>query len=56
MAKQKDKVYMPMGTGGLLRYQEEEEEMIVIKPEHVVVAVIGIIILEIMVKVFFSAA
>jgi preprotein translocase subunit Sec61beta len=51
MARQKDKVYMPMGSGGLLRYQEEEE-MISIKPKHIVITVIGIIVLEILVKLF----
>jgi len=53
MAKQKDKVYMPMGSGGLLRYQEEEE-MISVKPKHIVVAVVGIIVLEILVKLFVA--
>lgn len=55
MAKQKDKVYMPMGTGGLLRYQEEEEEMIVVKPRHMVAIVIGMVILEIFLKFLLSA-
>jgi preprotein translocase subunit Sec61beta len=54
MARQKDKIYMPMGAGGLLRYQEEEEEMFVIKPKHVVVMVIGIILFEIMLKFFLA--
>lgn len=45
---------MPMGAGGLLRYQEEEEEMFVIKPKHVVVMVIGIILFEIMLKFFLA--
>jgi preprotein translocase subunit Sec61beta len=51
MAK-KDKVYMPMGTGGLLRYGEEEEELIKIKPKQVIVAVAVITIIEILLKIF----
>ncbi|MEM5879487.1 MAG: preprotein translocase subunit Sec61beta [Candidatus Aenigmatarchaeota archaeon] len=45
----RDRVYMPMGAGGLLRYQEEEE-MLTIKPEQVVLVVIGIIALELLLK------
>jgi preprotein translocase subunit Sec61beta len=45
----RDRVYMPLGTGGLLRYQEEEE-MLVIKPEHVVAIVIAVIALEFLLK------
>jgi preprotein translocase subunit Sec61beta len=51
MAK-KDKVYMPMGTGGLLRYGEEERELIKIKPMQVIIAVVAIVILEILLKIF----
>lgn len=49
MAK-KDKVYMPMGTGGLLRYSEEEEELVKIKPKYVVVMVTAIVVFEILLK------
>ena len=45
----RDRIYMPMGTGGLLRYHEEEE-MFVIKPEHVVAIVICVIALELLLK------
>ena len=51
MAK-KDKIYMPMGTGGLLRYSEEEKELLRIKPMHVVYIVTGIVLLEIVLKFF----
>ena len=50
MAKQRDRIYMPMGTGGLLRYTEEEKELIKIKPKHVVVIFITILIFEILLK------
>ena len=51
MAKS-DKLYMPMGTGGLLRYSEEEKELLKVKPIHVVYIVIGIVILELILKLF----
>lgn len=51
MAK-KDKIYMPMGTGGLLRYSEEEKELLKIKPMHVIYIVVGIVVLEILLKLF----
>jgi preprotein translocase subunit Sec61beta len=49
----KEKFYMPMGAGGLLRYPEEEKEVIKIKPEHVIYVVIGIIVLEIILRILF---
>lgn len=52
MAKQKDKMYMPMGAGGLMRYQDEEEEMFVIKPKYIVAIVAALITLEIFAKIF----
>lgn len=42
-----------MGAGGLLRYPEEEKEVIKIKPEHVIYVVIGIIVLEIILRILF---
>jgi len=35
MAK-RDKVYIPTGIGGLIRYGEEEESKIKLKPEQVI--------------------
>ncbi len=46
----KDKMYMPQSTAGLMRYFEEAEESIKIKPEHVAIGSIVIIILEIALK------
>jgi preprotein translocase subunit Sec61beta len=54
MAK-KDKMYMPMGSGGLIRYSEEEKELIKVKPKQVVVVVVGIIIVELLLKFMFAA-
>lgn len=53
MAK-KDKIYMPSGFGGLVRFPEEEEEMIKLKPEWVMYIVVGIIILELLLKFLFT--
>ena len=46
----KDKIYMPQSTAGLMRYYEESAESLKIKPEHVAIASIGIVILEISLK------
>ena len=53
MAK-KDKTYMPMGSGGLLRYSEEEKNLIKIKPKQVVFLVTAIVVLEIVLKFVFA--
>lgn len=53
MAKKGEKVYMPMGIGGLTRYSEEGKELIKIKPKHVVWFAVGVVALEIMLKLFF---
>lgn len=52
MGKQKDKIYMPMGTGGLLRYSEEEKEVVKVTPKQVVAIVVTIVVLEIILKFF----
>ncbi|MEM7825884.1 MAG: preprotein translocase subunit Sec61beta [Candidatus Aenigmatarchaeota archaeon] len=49
----REKLYMPMGAGGLLREHEEEKEVIKIKPEHVVYIVIAIILMEIILRIVF---
>ena len=50
----KDKMYMPQSTAGLMRYFEESQESIKLKPEHVAIGSIWIIILEIMLKLFLA--
>lgn len=52
MAK-RDKIYIPSGVGGLIRYPEEEKEAIKLKPKHVVWIVIGIAVFEILLKFIF---
>lgn len=53
MAK-KDKIYMPLGVGGVIRYSEEEESKIKLKPEHLVYLIIGIIAIELFLKLFLG--
>lgn len=51
MVKRDSKVYMPMGAGGLIRYSEEGKVLIKLKPKHVVGMVIGLVVIEILLKV-----
>jgi len=53
MAEKRDKVYIPSGMGGLIRYPEEEKEVVKLKPMHVIYIVIGIIVIELFLKVAF---
>ena len=53
MAKAGERIYMPMGTGGLMRYPEEEKEVIKLKPKHLIWIVIGIAVFELMLKIIF---
>ena len=43
-----DKVYMPSGIGGLVRYGEEEEQIIKLKPMQVMVFVAVIVAVELL--------
>ena len=45
MAK-KDKVRMPVGMAGLMRYGEETKDQIKVKPKYVIAACIVIVIFE----------
>jgi preprotein translocase subunit Sec61beta len=38
----KEKTYLPLGIGGLIRYGEEEDSKIKIKPEQLVYILVGI--------------
>jgi preprotein translocase subunit Sec61beta len=49
-----DKISMPSGTGGLLRYDEEYPSKIMLKPLHVVAFVIVIIAIWTGLKIFFK--
>jgi len=45
-----DKVYMPSGIGGLVRYGEEEEQIIKLKPMQVMVFVAVIVAVELLLR------
>ena len=49
----KDKVYMPAGIGGLMRYSEEEKQFFRVKPKQVVWVVTGIVVIELLLKFLF---
>jgi len=49
MAK-RDKVYMPTGSGGLMRYSEEGKELIKVKPLWVLILSAAIVEIELMVQ------
>jgi len=49
----KDRLYMPMGSGGLMRYPEEEKEFVKIKPKQLMWFVGGIVVVEILLKIIF---
>lgn len=47
MARQKDKIYMPMGTGGLLRFAEEEKVVFKVTPKQLIIITTMIVVVEI---------
>ena len=47
-----DKVNLPSGTGGLMRYFDEYKSKIQLKPGHIVVLIIIIIVLEIVLHLY----
>jgi preprotein translocase subunit Sec61beta len=52
MAK-KNRIQMPQSTAGLVRYFEESKSAIKLKPEHVLIASVVIIVAEIMINLMF---
>ncbi|MFH1623257.1 MAG: preprotein translocase subunit Sec61beta [Candidatus Aenigmatarchaeota archaeon] len=48
----KDRVYMPSGAGGLLRFGEEGEEKFKLKPKQVIYLVVALVAFEIVLKLF----
>ena len=46
----KDRVYMPSGSGGLLRFGEEGEEKFKLKPQYVIYAVVALVVFELAIK------
>jgi len=51
-----DKINMPAGFGGLLRYDEEYPSKFKLKPAYVVVFIIAIIVLVVILNLFFPIA
>jgi len=49
-----NKISTPAGFGGLMRFQEEYSSYINLKPTHVIVFVIAIVILRIGLGLFFK--
>ena len=49
----KEKRYLPLGIGGLIRYEEEEESKIKLKPGQLVYILIGIGISLIVLRFLF---
>jgi len=47
-----DKINMPAGFGGLIRYSEEYESKIKLKPTHVIIFVVIVIIFVAFLKIF----
>lgn len=46
----KDRIRMPSGMAGLMRYGEESKEQIKVKPKHVIAFCIAIVILELFLR------
>ena len=46
-----DKVNLPSGMGGLVRYFDDYKSKIEFKPEHVIIAIVVVIIVEILLHV-----
>jgi len=47
MARQKDRIYMPMGTGGLLRFAEEEKVIFKVTPNQLIILTVAIVVAEV---------
>jgi preprotein translocase subunit Sec61beta len=45
---EKRQMQAPSGMAGLVRYFEEDKSLIKLKPEHIIVLCIGIVIIEVM--------
>lgn len=54
MAQRDNRVQMPGGFGGLMRFREEYDSKINLKPTHVIIFIILIIIFRVFLGVWFS--
>lgn len=48
-----DRMNMPSGMGGLLRYDEEYPSKIMLKPTHVIIFIVLIVLFSQSLKIFF---
>ena len=48
-----DKINVPASFGGLVRYNEEYESKLKLKPEHVVIFIILVIVFVVILKIFW---
>lgn len=48
-----DKINVPAGFGGLVRYNEEYESKLKLKPEHIVIFIILVIVFVAVLKIFW---
>jgi len=48
-----NKIHMPAGFGGLMRYDEEYSSILNLKPTHVVIFIVLIIVLRILLPFLF---
>lgn len=48
-----DKIQMPSGMGGLVRYFDDAQSKIKFKPEHIVIFIVLVIIFEILLHTYF---
>jgi len=51
--KKSESAPMPAASAGLLRFFEEETEGVKVKPEILVIAAIGLVVLCVLARVFF---
>ncbi|MFH1308323.1 MAG: preprotein translocase subunit Sec61beta [archaeon] len=51
-----NRIHMPSGFGGLLRYDEEYESKFKLKPEHVIVFIVLVLLFVIILNLFFPIA
>lgn len=47
-----DKINVPAGFGGLVRYSEEYESLLKLKPESVIIFIVLVILFVIILKIF----
>ncbi len=50
--RKKDKTYMPTSMAGLMSFYQEEKEGVKIRPEFVILFCVGVVITEIVARIF----